>query len=408
MKRIAIVTYFFPPGDAVGGVRPSALARNLAEMGHAVVVFTRQSRPLEQGFRAVEVGPGAGGRGRQGAEAGAAEWGATTGVKGLARAMLAVPDGKTRWAWHAARALRREAATNGLDAVITLGPPHSTHLVGLLSAGWRRRGDTRWILDMRDLWTDNPYYDYGETRRRIDRRIESFVVTRADAVTATTAGFARTLEQGHGVSATPILTGFDERSAPPARADAGPPLRVVHAGSLYGGRRDPRPLIEAAGGLVHDGTVDPSALRLVFIGSDHEQVTEMAAACGASDVVEVHPAMAHGDVLRHLEHAGALLLVQWRTDLTATEVPGKLFEYLACRMPVIALGAAPEGEVAAILRETGAGCVVNTVSECRQALESLLAGDLRGPDEARLAAFSQRTMAARFERVIVGSEVGSG
>jgi len=206
---------------------------------------------------------------------------------------------------------------------------------------------------MRDLWCDNPYYDYGEVRRRVDRRIESVVIRRADAVTSTTAGFARSLEERHGVQTVRILTGFDDGAVPPERSAHAAPLRVVHAGNLYAGRRDPRPLLEAAGELVRAGRLDGSALKLVFIGPDLGPVAEAAQAYGAAEVVEMHPPMSHAGVMRHLERAAALLIVQWRSDLTATEVPGKIFEYLACRTPIIALGAAPDGEVAGILQQTG-------------------------------------------------------
>lgn len=406
MARVAIVTYFFPPGDEIGGLRPSALARDLARLGHDVVVLTHQPVPVEQGYRAVHVSESGSGDGSAGAPVtgGVAGQGATSGLKGLARRVLAVPDGKTRWALRAARALREEARSRGLDAVITTGPPHSVHLAALRALGRRRPGRPRWIVDLRDLWTENPYYDYGEVRRRVDRLIESRVMRQADAVTATTAGFARSLSSCHGVSAHRILTGFDDSVSPPARRPAARPLRVVHAGNLYAGRRDPRALLEAAGDLVRTGAVDHSALRLVFIGPGLDTVRDVAASFGALDVVETQPPMSHAEVLARLQDAAALLIVQWRSDLTASEVPGKLFEYLACRRPIIALGAAPDGEVAHILRDTGAGRVVNSVSECREALEALLEGDLGRADEDRLAAFGQSRMAERFAGIIEGTE----
>lgn len=408
MARIAIVSYYFPPGDEIGGLRPSALARELAALGHDVVVLTRQPSPAEAGFRALCVGGDAGAS----LTAGQSQQGATTGLKGLARAALAIPDGKTRWALRASRVLRAEVRERGLDAVITTGPPHSVHLAARWGLGRRTARRPRWIADLRDLWTDNPYYDYGEARRRLDRVIERAVLRSADAITATTQGFARALEVRHGLAATSILTGFDDREAPSAATDpaaAGPasaaePLRVMHAGNLYGGRRDPGPLIEAAGQLAASGRADGSRLMLTFIGPGLDAVAEDARRSGAETLVETVPPMCHAEVLGHLERAAALLLVQWRSEATATEIPGKLFEYLALRKPVIALGAAPEGEVAGILAATGAGRVVNSVAECREALEALLDGALGGPDESGLAQFGQSRMAAAFERIARGGE----
>lgn len=404
MARIAIVSYYFPPGDEIGGLRPCALARHLAARGHEVCVITHQASPAEEGFRTITVGGGSGGA----AAAAPAGPGASTGLVGLARRVLAVPDGKTRWAWRAARTLRAEVRERGFDAVITTGPPHSVHLAALWGLRRRTQRRPRWIVDMRDLWTDNPYYDYGELRRRVDRRIESRVMRAADAVVAATEGFAQTLGERHALRAFGVLTGFDERAVPSAQARESRPLRIVHAGSLYAGRRDPGPLIEAAAGLAAGGRVDAGSLRLSFIGPGLEPVADAAERLGATDFVEIVGPLPHAETVARLSRAHALLLVQWCGDSTATEVPGKLFEYLALRKPVIALGSAPDGEVAGILAATGAGLVVNSVAECRQALEALLDGALAGPAERGLAAYSQSRMADTFERIALGLEEAAG
>lgn len=413
MARIAIVSYYFPPGDEIGGRRPAALARLLAARGHEVVVLTHQASPAEEGFRALAVGaaegagPGASAPTAAGAPTAAAP-GMTAGLAGISRRVLAIPDGKTRWAARAACALRAEVRGRGLDAVITTGPPHSVHLAALWGLSRGPAARPRWVVDLRDLWTDNPYYDYGEARRRLDRLIEADVMGAADAIVASTPGFARALEERHGISADSVLTGFDDRVAPPKSVPRGEPLRVVHAGSLYAGRRDPTPLIEAAAALAADGRLDAAQLRVSFIGPDLGAVRETAGRHGVADIVEAIGPLPHAGALGHLERADALLLVQWRSDETATEIPGKLFEYLALRKPVIALGAAPEGAVATILAATGAGRVVNSVAECRQALEALLGGTLGGPAEAALAPFAQSHMAEAFERIALAREEAAG
>ena len=405
MARIAIIAYYFPPGGEIGGLRPSSLARDLAAMGHDVVVVTHQSAPAERGFSAISVGaarPDASG----GAQRRPNRRPPVTWPREIARRLFAIPDGKTRWALQAAAAVRTSAAEHPFDAIVTTGPPHSVHLAGMWSVRRSQGRRPRWIVDMRDLWTDNPYYDYGSLRRRFDGLIESRVMRRADAVTASTTGFARSLETRHGINAEGILTGYDDSAAaPPARRTGARPFRVVHAGNLYAGRRDPGPILEAVRALAADGLVGPGDLMLTFIGPETALVADVAAALGVADLVEVVPEMPHPQVLEYLERADALLLVQWSSDLTATEVPGKLYEYLAYRKPVIALGTAPDGEAAAIIRGTGGGRVVNSVEECREALTDALEGRLSGPEESLLAAYSQSRMAAEFARFATGDGV---
>lgn len=407
--RVAIVTFFFPPGDEIGGMRPFALATNLAKLGHEVLVVTHQPSPAEEGFRVLVVGKSARRSGAPLAQAPKRHDRGTLvrSLLQLFRKVLAVPDGKTLWAVRARRSLRREMRRKTIDLVVTTGPPHSVHLAGMWGFDRTRQESPRWIVDMRDLWTDNPYYDYGAGRKALDRLIEARVLRRADAITAASEGFARALTARHGVAATCILTGYDDSARVPAAArklDPHAPLRIVHAGNLYLGRRDPSIMFEAARDMVAEGKTQASSLVFTFIGAETGPAKEAADRLGVAEMVEVLPPVPHRTVLTYLDDADALLLVMWRSELTASEVPGKLFEYLAFRKPIVALGARPDGEVADMVRETGCGWVVDSVAECRSALESLLDGQRPEPAEASLTRYSQTRMAAEFLRVAAQSD----
>jgi hypothetical protein len=397
--RIAIVTYFFRPGDEIGGMRPFALAKNLAATGHDVLVLTRQPSPTEEAFRAVTVSAGA--SGLPGGDAGADDAARPAGlVKRFLRTALAIPDGKNVWALRAAHALRRESRERPFDAIVTTGPPHSAHLV----ARWviRRGEGTRWIADMRDLWTDNPYYDYGRLRKPLDAVIENRVLGRADAIAAATDGFRRAIVARHAPACTAIYTGYDDTASPPAvvRASGASKLVFAHAGNLYGGRRDPTPMLEAVRELYDDGSIAPGDLVLDFMGEGQDSVVDAASRLGVEGFVEAVPHIPREEVMARLARADVLLLVQWRSELTATEVPGKLYEYLALRKPILALGTAPEGELAGILARTGVGRVVNSVDECRVAIEALLEDVTPATVESELAELTQTRMTENFTRVI--------
>ncbi|RMD61516.1 MAG: glycosyltransferase, partial [Alphaproteobacteria bacterium] len=123
----------------------------------------------------------------------------------------------------------------------------------------------------------------------------------------------------------------------------------VHTGRIYPGRRDPTPAFRAAREL--DGSVP---LRFVFYGAQEERIVPLADACGVAHLVEVHGHVPYGESLAAQRAADILLFMQWNDPREQGNIPGKLFEYLAMRRPILGLGL-EDGVPAAIIRERGAG-----------------------------------------------------
>jgi hypothetical protein len=159
-------------------------------------------------------------------------------------------------------------------------------------------------------------------------------------------------------------------------------------------------MLEAVRELYDDGSIAPGDLVLDFMGEGQDSVVDAASRLGVEGFVEAVPHIPREEVMARLARADVLLLVQWRSELTATEVPGKLYEYLALRKPILALGTAPEGELAGILARTGVGRVVNSVDECRVAIEALLENVTPATVESELAELTQTRMTENFTRVI--------
>ena len=192
----------------------------------------------------------------------------------LGRGLL-LPDPEVAWMPAATRAARRIVEERGIDVVLTTSPPASVHLVG---SALRRRGDVRWVADLRDSWLANPHRRYEKrsvrAKRSVEERLARRILRRVDAVAAVTqfiADEARALvpagtplrvvpngvdfddfaglvhapslassDRAHGLVLRPALAAAVPRgAAPPARRPAGAagPGRGPLPGRVPAGRR---------------------------------------------------------------------------------------------------------------------------------------------------------------------------
>lgn len=271
----------------------------------------------------------------------------------LIRANVFVPDARVGWLPFALAAAREAHARRPCDAILTTGPPQSTHLTGLLLA---RATGLPWVADLRDPWVEVDFRDelpQLPPARALDAWLERRVLTRADAVTTVTTAFARGLERRVPACRPVVIpNGFD-----PADFAAAPqPIDREHFTIAYLGNlneaRNPSALWPALARLDARGAAP--RLRVRLVGMIEPVALASARAAGVEHRVEVEGYVPHTQAVREMQRAAVLLLVVNRVEGAEGIETGKVFEYLAARRPVLALGP-PHGNAARILTETGAG-----------------------------------------------------
>ena len=312
------------------------------------------------------------------------------------------PDTARSWARDCASALASWLDVHDCDVIVSSSPPMSAHVA--VHDALRGRGNgPAWIADFRDLWTQNPHYDYGRMRASRDRKLERVLIDDADAVTVTTAEMGRLLEAAYpDATIVPIYNGCDERLTArqaPARPDR--PLTITHAGYLYEGRRSVEPLLRALGGLIAEGAVDRGRIRLRFAGPPDGALADGVARYGLSDVVDIVGVVARAELPALLADSDVLLVVTWDPERESSLIPAKTFEYLGARRPILALNCSAEGELGRLLAETGAGACAESVDDVRAAMKDLYSRHVAGTaqpcaDPAAMAGRTQERMASRF------------
>lgn len=292
---------------------------------------------------------------------------------------VVVPDAYLlSWVAGAVPAARRLIVERAIDCVITSGPPHSVHLLGLPLD--RRRA--AWIADFRDGWRYEMLRAPWPTtiQDRLDTALERRVVTSADGVVGVTKPIADDFARRLSAESVWVPNGWDP-SIEPMLADAPRPrldpeyVNIVHTGQLSGLRgRDPRPLFEALY-LLRVGHPDRARrLRIVLAGRLDTAEERMLAAL-PDDSAIVH--IGHLDRIATAalqRDADALLLMT--SPGHPSQATGKLFEYLTAGRPIIAL--AKDNEAARIVTETRTGVIAapDRPDEIAQALLRAVDGGL--------------------------------
>jgi glycosyltransferase involved in cell wall biosynthesis len=261
----------------------------------------------------------------------------------LGRALL-VPDVQISWLpaalWRSLRQLKSEKA----DLIYSTFPPASAHILGLFL---QHLTGLPWVADFRDSWIYDPLDTYLERdgwRKRLEVRLEGLVVSSADVVIAASEEAAAHLRSAYATHAGKIRVvpnGFEPDEIPaPQRPVDERPLRIVHTGSFSFShpRRTPEPLFAALQMLADEDVNWGERLQVVLVGGLSDSECAAAAALVEAGLLRLEGACTREEALAFQQSAHVLLLVDHVRPWVSTNVPGKFYEYLAMRRPVLSLG----------------------------------------------------------------------
>lgn len=274
------------------------------------------------------------------------------------RANLLIPDPRVFWVKPSVQFLEGFIKSNQIQYVITTGPPHSLHLIGLKLK--KRVPDIRWVADFRDPWSEWGFLDslnVGKNARKKHKTLESKVLSQADEVLTITPFYVRRFE-ALGKRKVHLLTnGYDDddfATIEPVRPEK---FLIRHVG-IINERCDPRPLMKVIEKLIRDNEDFRSSVTLEFIGEVHPTFRQFVQSSGALNGVTTFTGnMPHKELMKIYGLSALLLLVLHGYKDAEGYMPGKLFEYLATGLPVLGVGPSG-GDAAALLNETEAGKMI--------------------------------------------------
>jgi len=410
MKRLLMIAFHFPPLVGSSGIqRTISFARHLPRFGWEPLILTAHPRAYERvsddllsdlpSDAIVE-------------RAFALDSSRHIAVMGRYPAFAARPDRWVTWWLGAIPKALRMIRKYRPHAVWSTYPIATAHMIGHTL---HRLSGLPWIADFRDPMAQDGYPADPKTWQSF-RRIEEGALRSASFCVFVAPGAARTYRERYPdvpvAHVAVIENGYDEESFSPIESpDKGPLLpgtfTLIHSGIVYPSERNPTQLFKALRLMLDEGRLKPGELRLRLRASAHEDVlSKLIDKFRVAEVVELCPPIPYRPALKEMMRADGLLVLQAAN--CNDQIPAKVYEYLRCRRPIIALTDSA-GDTAGLLRRAGVHSIAQLESAAAIALElhRFLAQARRGeaalPDEAFVAQASRlhraRELASLLERL---------
>ncbi|MEM9022168.1 MAG: glycosyltransferase [Bacteroidota bacterium] len=267
------------------------------------------------------------------------------------RANFFIPDARKGWVPYAVREARKLLKAEPVEAVITTGPPHSTHLIG---RALKQAHGLPWIADFRDPWTTIYYNRFlpRSARSKVkDQALEDAVLREADGVVVVSEGLKQEFAD-RAANIRVIYNGYDQVDLEGEDApDAPPHFTLAYIGNLKPNQNPPG-LWQALSALVGRDKDFARDFRLKLTGNADPFVLEDIRKAGLADHLEVEGYLPHKEATRAMRQAAMLLFLIPESPKNHLILTGKLFEYLASGTPMLSVGPV-EGNAARIVAEAG-------------------------------------------------------
>jgi glycosyltransferase involved in cell wall biosynthesis len=262
-----------------------------------------------------------------------------------------IPDARISWVRPSISFLSDYILTHQIDTIVTTGPPHSLHLIGLQL---KQKHSIKWVADFRDPWTQIGYHKklkISSFAQKKHKRLEAAVLQTADELLVTSLKTKTLFSELTSTPISVLTNGFDFEISSDTPLDS--KFTLSHIGSLFEGR-NPSVLWKVLSDLINESEDFAAAFQLNLIGSVSKEVMGAICSFGLESYVCNTGYIPHSDVLESQKKTQLLLLIEEDSKETEYIIPGKLFEYMASKRPIIAIG--PQAsDIEKILNQTQAG-----------------------------------------------------
>ena len=436
MKRVLIISYYWPPTGGSGVQRWVKFAKYLPSEGWQPVIYTPENpeqlatdasleaeipaeaeiikthiiEPYElykkflrksgHSKEAVEVNP-----------VNAQNKSFLQKVAMWVRGNLFLPDPRCLWIRPSVSYLKKYLKDHPVDLIVSTGPPQSMHIIGMKLA---RQTGLPWIADFRDPWTRIFYFKHlsmTRTTERWHKKMEKKVLDAASAVVAVSPLVQQEFQEMTQTPVELITNGFDEcdfagAACTEAAGGRDKDFIITHTG-LFAADGNPSVLWETLREKCIKDPVFKDRLKIKLIGKTDRQITESIEAAGLGENLTDMGYQPHDKAVEEQRRASLLILPLRKEPEYRAVLPGKLYEYLASWRPVLGIGQ-PDGAMSMILNTTKTGVVFNWEDKASVSrfIDLCWKNHLEGRlvvDDADISQFTRRNLTRRmaelFERL---------
>jgi hypothetical protein len=377
MKKVLILTYYWPPCGGAGVQRWLKFVKYLPKYGITPVVYTHSNGELPTideslekeipegvevlkteiwepydaykkltGKKGKKVNPGflSEEKSKKSKVQDAALW---------VRGNFFIPDARKFWIKPSIKYLSKYIEDNDIDCIISSGPPHTMHMIGL---ALKKKFNIPWIADFRDPWTNIDFYDQLKLSKWADKkhhRLEAEVLKTADLTISVGPTLAKELSDLGAKRSELITNGFDPVDGDEEQISLDEKFSIAHIGAMNKSR-NAEILWKALSELVKENDAFADKLEIKLVGKVDYFILKRLEEYGLDTYFRKVEYMPHTEVINEQKKSHILLLVVNDAPNAKGIITGKIFEYIAANRPILAL-APKEGDLEYIVNYTKSG-----------------------------------------------------
>lgn len=267
------------------------------------------------------------------------------------RGNLFIPDARKYWVNPSVDYLKKYIQENEIDTIVTSGPPHSLHLIGLKL---KQELPIKWFADFRDPWTTIGYHKALKLSNYADKKhkqLESKVLNSADTIIVTSKTTKAEFQAITSKQIEVITNGYDVENI--AKQTLDEKFTVAHIGSFLSDR-NPKILWEVLSEMISENPLFNEHFQLKLIGKTSQEILSSISENKLDSHCNNLGYVSHTEAIEHQRKSQVLLLIEIDSKDTKSIIPGKLFEYMVSERPIIAIGP-QDSDFAEIITSTNTG-----------------------------------------------------
>jgi glycosyltransferase involved in cell wall biosynthesis len=323
------------------------------------------------------------------------------------RSNFFIPDARAGWIRGSVKFLVNYLKDHPVDAIFSSGPPHTNNRIATLVS---QKTGIPWLASFQDPWTQVDYFKslpLTSWGRRRHERYERAVFEQARKIVIVSPSWARDLEAIGAPEVGVLTNGFDPEDFDVASRQLDKSFTITHIG-VMGRDRHPQNLFAAIALLKETVPGFAEHCRLQLYGQVGYRIKESIEAHGLRDQLVDGGNVPRAEALRLVMNSQLLLLLLNQQDNARGRIPGKLFEYLAAKRPILCFGET-DSDVAGIIRETASGETLSYGAPAEEVAASLrlaygrfLAGDDFEPNLEAVNAFAYPRLTEKLAEMLNG------
>ncbi len=378
MKKVLIITYYWPPSGGAGVQRWLKFVKYMRDFGWEPIVYTPENpeapvidnslekdipdnltvikRKIWEPYTAYKKFIGQ--KKEQKINAGFLSEnkkpGLSENVSVWIRGNLFIPDARKFWIKPSVKFLTNYLKNNLVDAIISTGPPHSMHMIAL---GLKQRLGIPWLADFRDPWTNIDFYEDLKLIKRADKKhhkLEKEVLKNADSVVLISRGMADDFNKIYQRNYEVITNGYDSDDiSNGSKIELDKKFSISYIGTMVK-TRNPISFWKAINQIINLNKEFAKNIEIKLIGKIDYSVQQSIKEFQLQKYITKINYLPHNEVIKLQKQSQVLLLLINNTPNAKMILTGKFFEYMAAHRPILCIGP-PDGDAVRILKETNSG-----------------------------------------------------